>query len=115
MSIKMPANPAEPSVIFNNSVSGILSKDITGAGVAIALTDVEAQQSVTYIKGTIIANVDIVVPSETKIYYVWNDTTGAFTLTFTTAAGSGIAVAQNNKAILVCDAVNVVRFTPDFI
>ena len=113
MSIKMPANPAEPSVIFNNSVSGILSKDITGAGVSVALTDVEAQQSVTYITGTITANVDIVVPSETKIYYVWNDTTGAFTLTFTTLGGAGVTVAQGNKAILICDATDVVRFTND--
>ena len=113
MSIKMPVNPAEPSAIFNNSVSGILSKDITGAGVSIALTDEEAQQAVTYISGTITANVDIVLPSETKIYYVWNDTTGAFTLTFTTSGGAGVTVAQGNKAILICNAIDVIRFTGD--
>ena len=67
MSIKMPANPAEPQVIFNNSVSGILAKDITGGGTFILLTDLEAQQAITYITGTLAANTDIVVPDETKI------------------------------------------------
>jgi len=113
MSIKMPANPAEPQTIFNDVTMGFLVKDLTGLGSLVALTDVEAQQAVHVYSGSLAVNTEIVVPSESKIYFVANATTGAFTLTIKTGAGTGIIVGQGNNAILVCDAVDVLRFTPD--
>jgi hypothetical protein len=41
-------------------------------------------------------------------YWITNDTTGAFTLTVKTSAGSGIAVGQGTSAILYCNGTNVV-------
>ena len=113
MSIKMPANPAEPQTIFNDVTMGYLVKDLTGLGSLVALTDVEAQQAVHVYAGTLAVNTEIIVPSESKIYFVANATTGAFTLTIKTATGTGITVAQDNKAILVCDGVDVLRFSND--
>jgi hypothetical protein len=39
---------------------------------------------------------------------VTNATTGAFTLTVKTAAGTGVAVTQGSASILYCDGTNVV-------
>ena len=113
MSIKMPSNPALPEVIFNNSVTGFLAKDMTGQGAIVVLTDDEAMQAISAFTGTLAVNVEVVVPSETKIYFLANRTSGAFSLTIKTAAGAGVVVGQGANAILICDGTDVLRFTGD--
>ena len=51
----------------------------------------------------------IIVPNTIQQYWVRNTTTGAYSLTVKTAAGTGIAVVQNGAAILYCDGTNVVE------
>ena len=53
----------------------------------------------------------IIVPASVQQYWIDNATTGAYTLTVKPAAGSGVAVAQGQKAILYCDGANVVAAT----
>lgn len=64
------------------------------------------------VTGTLPANRNVVVPNDWQ-GAVYNNTTGAFTLTFKTASGSGVAVAQTKRATLLADGTNVVRITPD--
>lgn len=54
---------------------------------------------------------NIVVPDYTRVYIAANDTLQ--TLTFKTAAGSGIAVLTNTSRLLRCDGTNVVAM-PNF-
>lgn len=58
--------------------------------------------------GTLTANSVVVVPTQKKTYIVENATTGAFTLTVKTSAGTGVAVPQGQRALLSCDGTNVV-------
>ena len=58
--------------------------------------------------GTLTGNRDIVVPSTVQQYWVDNQTTGAFTLTIKTAAGSGLSITSGQRAIFYCDGTNVV-------
>lgn len=58
--------------------------------------------------GALVANREIIVPTTVQQYWVTNATTGAFTLTVKTAAGTGVAVAQGSSSILYCDGTNVV-------
>lgn len=59
--------------------------------------------------GVLTANQTITVPSSIQQYWVDNETTGAFTLTVTTGAGSSVTVGQGQRAILYCDGINVVN------
>ena len=59
--------------------------------------------------GALTGNRRIIVPNTTQQYWVDNQTTGAFTLEVTTAAGSGQIIDQNNSAIVYCDATDVIN------
>ena len=58
--------------------------------------------------GALTGSRNIIVPSTVQQYWVTNDTTGSFTLTVKTSAGTGIAVGQGSSAILYCNGTNVV-------
>ena len=58
--------------------------------------------------GVLTGNRNIIVPATIQQYWITNATTGSFTLTVKTSAGTGIAVAQNAAQILYCDGTNVV-------
>ena len=59
--------------------------------------------------GTLSGNIEVIVPPTVQQYWVDNSTSGAFSMTVKTAAGSGYAVPQNSRAILYCDGTNVVN------
>src|SRR5210317_2314250 len=68
------------------------------------------KNAVLELTGTITANVDVVIPDGIeKTYYIYNNTTGAFTVTFKTSSGSGVAFATDNKGykILYSDGTDV--------
>lgn len=58
--------------------------------------------------GAITGNVVVIVPGSIQQYWVDNETTGAFSLSFM-ASGASVTIAQGNKAILYCDGTNVVN------
>lgn len=62
--------------------------------------------------GALTANRNIIVPNNWE-GGVYNNTSGAFSVTWKTASGSGVAVAQTKRAFLYGDGTNVVRMTSD--
>lgn len=96
-----------------DTINGILNKDVAG-GVNVTLTATEAGNGVLVFTGTLTANISVIVPATSKSWIVANRTTGAFTLTLKTAAGTGILVTQGRSAELWCDATNVLQSTNDF-
>lgn len=57
---------------------------------------------------TLTAARNIIVPSTSKMYIVKNATTGGFSVTVKTSAGTGIAVPNGNTMLLYCDGTNVI-------
>jgi len=51
--------------------------------------------------------VTIVVPSTVQVYYILNETTGAYTVTITTGSGATAILTTGTQATLVCDSVNL--------
>lgn len=70
-------------------------------------TDGEAMRFVLILVGALTANVNVIVPAESRVYVVDNRTTGAFTVTFRPAAGGGVAVDQSARTLIYCDGSNV--------
>lgn len=58
--------------------------------------------------GVLTGNRNFIVPTSTQQYWINNGTSGAYTLTVKTAAGTGVTVGQGLQAIVYCDGTNVV-------
>lgn len=72
---------------------------LTGGTVTPALSD--AAKSRITLAGTLTSNSIIVLPNWLKDWTVVNNTTGAFTVTVKTAAGTGVVIPQNNAPTLI--------------
>jgi hypothetical protein len=83
-----------------------LTKNVAG-NTDVTLTGSEASNSILKFIGALTGNINIIVPSVTAIWYVDNSTSGPYSLTIKTSAGSGVAVTIGNRVILYGDGVNV--------
>jgi hypothetical protein len=80
---------------------------IAGTG-TYTLTGSELNRIVYKFTGALTGNRIVVVPSTVQQYWIDNSTTGAFTLTVKTSAGTGLAVSQGSRGIYYCDGSDVV-------
>lgn len=69
----------------------------------------EARNAVINLTGALTGSHNVICPSVSKLYLVINSTTGAFTITFKTAAGTGIVVPQGSYMLLYCNGTNVLN------
>ena len=97
---------------LRNEFTDILKKNVAG-GVDVNLTTGETHTNIIEFSGAITANINIIVSAITKQYTIFNNTTGAHTLTVKPVSGTGITVGQGKRAILYYDGTNVVRVTAD--
>lgn len=74
----------------------------------VTLTTLESSYTVQEYTGALTGNINVIVPTLVGQYWVYNNTSGAYTLTVKTVAGTGIAVTQGKREILYCDGTNVV-------
>jgi hypothetical protein len=84
----------------------LLSIDVAGSG-DFTLSAGQLGFASYVFTGTLTGNRAIIVPNTVAPYRVRNNTSGSFTLTVKTAAGTGVAVQQNNGKFLVSDGTNV--------
>lgn len=92
--------------VLDKAIAGTLTKSVAG-GSNVTLTTTEAQHAVLKLTGVLTANIQVIVPSKSKQWSVYNSTSGSYTLTVKTASGSGVAVAQGSSVPLYCDGTNV--------
>ena len=102
--------------IVNTAISGYVEQAVTSGGtLALSITDgastATAQNAVIKLTGTITGNSIVTVPdSVEKIYIVTNGTSGAYTVQFKTASGTGITfgVSEKTTKLLYSDGTNIV-------
>lgn len=82
---------------------------VTGLAAAnITLTPAQAMKKRITLAGTLTANVQIIFPAWIGEWNVVNNTTGAFTVTVKTSAGTGVALAAGQQKI-TGDGTNIVQ------
>jgi hypothetical protein len=74
-----------------------------------ALTGTELNRVSYRFTGVLTGNRNIIVPATVQQYWVDNQTTGAYTFTVKTSAGTGVALASGERAIMYSDGTNVLR------
>jgi hypothetical protein len=85
-----------------------LQKTVTGGTVVLTLT--EAANVVQTYTGALLSNVDIVVPAVVQVYYISNQTSGAFNFRVKNpGAGLTVSIPTGQNAVLFSDGTNVVN------
>jgi hypothetical protein len=84
-----------------------LVKPVTGG--TVVLTAAEASNVIEEYTGVLTSNCTVILPPTVQFYSLQNKTTGAFTLTFKTAAigGTSVTLPQGQTIIAICDGTNV--------
>lgn len=83
-------------------VSAYGFSSITGLiGGVRTLTRVEAKYGTIVLSGVLVANLTVVLPTDLRSWRIVNSTTGSFTTTVKTAAGSGVTVPQGGYSASV--------------
>lgn len=97
--------------MIEQAISGYVSIATADANVTLTTAngaDDQARNMIVRLTGALTANRNITVPSVEKLYVIKNSTTGSFTLTVKTAAGTGVTIPNGDRATLVyCDGTNV--------
>jgi len=58
--------------------------------------------------GTLTAARSLIVPTNKKLYFVYNNTSGGYAITVKVNAGTGVSIPNGYKAALVCNGTDVV-------
>lgn len=82
------------------------SINIPGSG-AYVLSGSELNRIAYSFTGVLTGNRSVVVPGTVQQYWVANNTTGPYTLTVRTAAGTGVTINQGARTICYCDGNDV--------
>jgi len=95
-------------------VAGKLAR-VIATDANITLTQAEAANDIMQFTSSVSLTLtrNVVVPLSAKQWTVYNGTTGAQSLQFIGATGTGITVANGKRAIIYSDGTNVVRVTAD--
>jgi hypothetical protein len=101
------------TAFVQGTISGVLSLSVAG-GSNVSLSAVQAGNGTLNFTGALTANIAVIVPSTPGKWIVKNNTTGAFTLTVKTAAGTGVAVSQGKVQSIAGDGTNVFLASNDF-
>lgn len=104
-------NPADNTQLYQAVQllgAALLSKSVAG-GSNVTLTTAESRNTIILLTGVLAANINVIVPAAGRQWIIVNNTTGAFTVTVKTAAGSGVVVTQGGALQLYCDGSNVAQ------
>lgn len=82
--------------------------DVAGTG-SYSLSGTELNRVAYRFTGTLTGARNIIVPGTVQQYWVDNRTSGSFTLTVKTLAGTGVSINSGQRGILYCDGSDVIN------
>lgn len=95
--------------LIDAAIAGMATIATTGGTTVLTANNSssdEARCAILKATGALVSNATFQIPAQTKVYHVWNATTGSYTLTVKTSGGTGVAVTQGKKAIIFCDGTD---------
>lgn len=106
MTVGLDSNPANPDQTVNQMVDGYFAKSVAGAS-NVNLSDLEATWAIVELTGALTGNIDVTIPDVFNTIAVYNNTSGAYTITFKSLTGTGVVIPQGVAAFFYCDGVDV--------
>jgi hypothetical protein len=89
------------------SLPKLLSKSVAGGAGDTTLTAAEQRGHTLVFTGALTGNRNVIVDETVWVWNVFNNTSGAFTLTMKTAAGGSVTIPQGRRAVVYCDGTDV--------
>jgi len=120
LKLELPADGSQTGTwgqTTNKNIGTLLEQAITGVQ-SITMLDAnytltnlngvsdEARNAVIVAQGTNSAIRDIIAPLVNKLYYVWNSTTGGYSVRIRGASGTSVTVPNGMIVPVFCDGVN---------
>ena len=99
--------------LLEQAISGYVTQAVTDSGSGTALTIPNGSSGVArnmYIEltGTLTADRTVTVPANKKLYFVYNNTTGGFAVTFKVTGQTGISIPNGKRYSLVSNGSDIV-------
>ncbi|CDF94171.1 MULTISPECIES: phage tail protein [unclassified Pseudomonas] len=107
-------NSIATTAFVQQALSGSSVISVAGSG-NIVVTAAQLGAGLIVLTGALTGNKVLIVPTALGRYQIWNATTGNFTLTVKTAAGTGVVVTQGQSSLLFSDGANIYLQQSDFI
>ena len=121
--LALPTNGTEAGTwgdTVNNGITTLVDTSVAGtAAITMTTSDYtltsangatdEARAMFITATGSPGAARNIICPASSKLYFVYNNTTGGFAQTFKTSGGTGISIPNGKMMVLRCDGTNVVQ------
>jgi len=100
------------SAFVQQAISGYVAQDVAGnSNVTLAASAFGV--GIINLTGTLTGNINVIFPTQADAWTVINSTTGAFTITCKTAAGSGVLVAQGKARGIICNGTAILAAESD--
>lgn len=101
--------------LLEQSISGYVTQAVTD-GAATVLTIPNGSSGVARnmfieLTGTLTSARTVEVPAKRKLYFVYNNTTGGYAVTFKVTSQTGISIPNGKKMVLVCNGTDIVLAT----
>ncbi len=103
--------------LVDASIAGTASITMSDANFTLSTasgTADEARKMFVVATGALTAARNIICPTVSKLYFVANNTTGGFAVTFKTSAGTGISIPNGEAMVLYCNGTNVINAITNF-
>ena len=101
--------------LIEESIAGVANITMTDADKTLTTnngTSDEARKMTLKISGTLTATRNVVVPAKEKVYFVDCTTLTGGKVNIKTASGTGVEVSPGFKAMVYCNATNVITILP---
>jgi len=101
--------------LIEQAISGYTTQAITdGADTTLTMTQgasATARNMYIELTGSLSAARNLIVPSNKKLYFIYNNTSGGFAVTVKVSGQTGVSVPNGNKTILVSNGTDIVLAT----
>jgi len=113
-------NPNSWGLIMNQNVIDLVDEAVAGyaivsvSSIPVSLTSNdgatdEARNMSLELAGTLTADVTITIPSQEKLYFVRENTTGSFVTKVKTAGGTAVEIPQGTNVMVACDGTEIYK------
>jgi hypothetical protein len=93
---------------LNRVTNGVIEVNMAGAA-DVALSTYQSRVAALKLTGALAADVDLIVPDTERMYWIIDETTGDFSVTVKTAAGTGVKLF-GAASVVRSDGTNVVAY-----
>lgn len=90
---------------LDDLVAGYLAKSVAGA-TNVTLSEAEYDHRQIDLTGALTGSIDVIFPAVERVWHVYNNTSGAFTITLKVSGQTGFTAVQGKKYIVSCNGTD---------